>query len=601
MKKNTTFLLVFFITIGLFGQVPEGYYDSAEGKSGYELKTAVYNIIKGHNDRGYTALWTLYASSDILPKTATNSETSTNIIWDIYSNNPNGNNPYEFVLNEDKDTGSGGGSEGEYYNREHTFPKSWFSKASPMSNDGHHILPTDKKVNNARGNYPYSEVNATWTSENGSKLGASIVDGYSGTAFEPIDEYKGDVARIYFYMATRYENIIDNWENNSDNSDIVLDGSTDKVFEDWQLNVLLAWHAQDPVSDKEINRNNAVHDFQGNRNPFIDNPNWVNLIWSGEPASDFKFTSEPVTSSEAEKEYFYDIVAKDVYNSSAVVTLTGEIVPDWLTFSDISNGKARLNGTPAVSDVGQHSVKIKAVNGSTIIYQDFIITVRPITTGSAYSETFANIPDKGSSYTDFNFIGDGDFEWTVITGRTDQSIEDKSLVLSKSSGEGSLTSPTLSNGINDISFDFVNAYSGPGKVQVWIGDTMVAESDVEDKVIKTLEVLDLKIEGNYILKIVATGRTIIDNLAWTAYSDDLGISKNLLESISLYPNPTSDIININSELKLNKYEILSINGQVIKEGNILENKISVKELKSGSYFLVLKYNNDVITKGIIRK
>jgi hypothetical protein len=100
--------------------------------------------------------------------------------------------------------------------------------------------------------------------------------------FEPIDEYKGDLARTYFYMATRYENIIGGWyANASEADDILLTNNTSQVYETWFLNLLIKWHNQDPVSTKEINRNNAIYALQNNRNPFIDSPQWVRKIWSG--------------------------------------------------------------------------------------------------------------------------------------------------------------------------------------------------------------------------------------------------------------------------------------------------------------------------------
>ncbi|MCK5782709.1 MAG: endonuclease, partial [Flavobacteriales bacterium] len=140
------------------------------------------------------------------------------------------------------------------------------------------------KVNGRRGNYPYGETSsATWTSTNGSKVGSCSFNEYTGVIFEPIDEYKGDLARSYFYMATRYENLIASWESNSTTADDVLDGTSDHVFETWHLNLLLKWHKEDPVSTKEINRNDSIYYlYQHNRNPFIDHPEYAKSIW-GEP------------------------------------------------------------------------------------------------------------------------------------------------------------------------------------------------------------------------------------------------------------------------------------------------------------------------------
>ena len=259
---------------------PGDYYGPAEGKTGYELKTALHKIISSNTvDVGYKGLWEAYNTTD-------DKYGKKHIVWDIYSDIPDPNNPtvpdgkqpgeYEYVLGDDQNDGHTG-PEGTNYNREHTMPQSWFNKQYPMRSDIFQVLPTDSKVNGMRGNNPYGEVeNTTWTSVNGSKLGT---DANGHTVFEPIDEYKGDVARIYFYMATRYEDQIGSWENNTENADLVLDGSNDKVFEDWELEILKQWAESDPVSQKERDRNEDVYKIQHNRNPFVDHPEYIQSIW----------------------------------------------------------------------------------------------------------------------------------------------------------------------------------------------------------------------------------------------------------------------------------------------------------------------------------
>ncbi len=250
--------------------IPKAYYDDAKGLSGYELKTALSEIIsEGHHDQGYGALWSFMKEND-LDEYYENDGT----ILDIYSENPSQEDPYNFTAG--KETCGNYKGEGSCYNREHSFPKSWFNKAAPMVSDVHHIYPTDGKVNGMRGNYPYGEVGSSlkYESENGSLLGQAEAGlGYKGTVFEPIDEFKGDLARSYFYMATRYEDQVDDWKS------VMLDGSKDQVFEDWSLEMLLKWNEEDPVSLKEIARNNAAYDFQGNRNPFVDHPEYIEAIW----------------------------------------------------------------------------------------------------------------------------------------------------------------------------------------------------------------------------------------------------------------------------------------------------------------------------------
>ena len=252
------------------------YYDTITTQTGYALKTALYNLINNQTPQGYGALWTFYQNYSL----DTYFENDGSIL-DIYSEKPTGADSYNYTKVTDQ-CGTYK-SEGGCYNREHSFPRSWFGGANePMNSDVHFIFATDGYVNSKRSSFPYGEVaSATFTSSNGSKLGSAVTSlGYNGTVFEPIDEFKGDLARAYFYVATRYENVIGSWQNNTTYSDAVLDGTSGHVFEQWQLNMLLRWSANDPVSQKEIDRNNNAFIHQGNRNPFIDHPEYIDTIWT---------------------------------------------------------------------------------------------------------------------------------------------------------------------------------------------------------------------------------------------------------------------------------------------------------------------------------
>ena len=251
------------------------YYASAADLTGLELKTALYNIIKDHTTKTYSNLWD-FMSTNSLDVYYENDGT----ILDMYSENPSSSDTYNYTPVTDQCGNYSG--EGSCYNREHSFPKSWFDDQYPMYTDIHHLFATDGYVNGKRSNYPYGVVGtSTFVSDNGSKVGSASSDlGYSGTVFEPIDEFKGDFARAYFYMATRYEDIISTWEVNSDSAAAVLDSSSDYVFEEWVITMLKTWNENDPVSQKELDRNEAAYEFQGNRNPFIDHPEYVNEIWA---------------------------------------------------------------------------------------------------------------------------------------------------------------------------------------------------------------------------------------------------------------------------------------------------------------------------------
>lgn len=251
---------------------PGNYYSKCENLSGKSLLEALFNTMSSHTNVGYDGLWDVYETSDIYP--------SDGKVWDMYSTkhwtvNQNQCGNYSVV--------------GDCYNREHSFPKSWFSKGSPMVSDAYHIYPTDGKVNGQRSNFPYGECanGTTLPSHDGiralGKLGSCTFAGYTGTVFEPDDQYKGDFARSYFYMAAAYYDKIKGWSSE------MLNGTQYPAFSTWALNLLLKWHRQDPVSSKEISRNDAVYAYQHNRNPFIDHPEMVEYIW-GDKQSE-KWTS----------------------------------------------------------------------------------------------------------------------------------------------------------------------------------------------------------------------------------------------------------------------------------------------------------------------
>jgi endonuclease I len=257
--------------------IPTSYYSTVNTQRGATLKTVLYNKILGHTTLSYTpGVWNAYSTTDVQPNGK---------VWDVYSTRFDQASPYEYTMVTNQ---CGSYSvEGNCYNREHSFPQSWFGSASPMVSDVHHVFASDGKVNGERGNFPYGNVTTiNYTSLYGGKRGTSTLNyGYVGTVFEPIDEYKGDFARGYFYMATRYENLIASWVSNTGATD-VLNGTSFPCFLPWQLSLLQEWNNLDPVSDKEMKRNNAIFALQNNRNPFIDSPQFVQRIWGGSVPSE---------------------------------------------------------------------------------------------------------------------------------------------------------------------------------------------------------------------------------------------------------------------------------------------------------------------------
>jgi endonuclease I len=272
--------------------LPPGYYDIANGKTCADLKTAL-KIRTGTNvnnqtvtSRTYGDLWGQFLISDVKPREVGSG--SATVIWDIYSDNPNGPDPYNFtpgpVANGgQQDNGSPANSEGILYNREHTVPLSWFSGNTGTpgpATDYYHIFPTDKWVNALRDSYIYGEVsNPITTTLNGSKLGPNSFAGLTGTAFEPIDEYKGDIARAFLYFVTRYQDDMPNFSGGTFGAQAFEQNTFPSVDINY-LRLMLKWHHQDPVSQKERDRNEAGFLYQGNRNPFVDRPEFVDQIWN---------------------------------------------------------------------------------------------------------------------------------------------------------------------------------------------------------------------------------------------------------------------------------------------------------------------------------
>ena len=245
--------------------VPDCPYEALEGLSSKELRESLHEEIKDHTVLTYKQIRGDQAQVDVHENGK---------IWDMYS-------AYEFNLSDychDIDVIAG-----ECYNREHILPKSWwgYSEANeandPMYTDLHHVISTDAVANDTRSNYIYDEVkNATWTNNLGSKLGTSM-NWYNQTAFEPVDEYKGDIARVYFYMLTCYMD--QNFAVNAKGKKYFSYTNGVCEFQPQALALMLKWHRQDPVSEKEVVRNAKVADLQGNVNPFVVEPNLVEYIW----------------------------------------------------------------------------------------------------------------------------------------------------------------------------------------------------------------------------------------------------------------------------------------------------------------------------------
>lgn len=253
-------LLAFAAGMTLQAKAPNGYYTGISGLTDSALKTKLHEIIKNNSTNSYTGLFKQsFCYTDVRDD---------GTWWDMYSNIS------RYVRN---------GWSG--MNREHSFPKSWWGgDENPAYTDLNHLYPSDGDANLAKNNYPLGEVK-TATFDNGLVKVGNPVAGQGGGnryVFEPADEYKGDFARTYFYMVTRYQDLT--WKYT-----YMAQNGAYPSLQGWAVELLLKWHRQDPVSDKETARNDEVYRLQYNRNPFIDYPNLVEYIWGtmkGKPFTD---------------------------------------------------------------------------------------------------------------------------------------------------------------------------------------------------------------------------------------------------------------------------------------------------------------------------
>ena len=279
------------------------YYESIDGTSGKDLMDAIQRVAKqGYraDDFRYDSVWLAFKHTDLRPDS---------YIWEIYSD-------CEFIYEKDRTSNTTQTGECKGYNREHAMCQSWFgttslagqemssSKKNSPGSDIFHIYPASYGMNSRRGNRPYGEVlTAANVSGNGTKYGTpvqtisvtnSVAGAYvegsitlSTNVLEPADEYKGDIARSYFGTMVKWAG---EWTfNRNENGQVIFDATIDADthyasennfgLTPYGLALLLKWHRQDPVSQKEVDRNNGIQLTQGNRNPFIDYPYLAEYIW----------------------------------------------------------------------------------------------------------------------------------------------------------------------------------------------------------------------------------------------------------------------------------------------------------------------------------
>ncbi len=264
---------IFLLLLVVCATAQKEYYTSVDGvKGGAALKTALHELIKNHKKISYGSgedkTWGAFYTTDAVV------ENGKRRVLDMYSP-------------EKRYFGSKGSAIGGM-NIEHSVAKSWWGgNQNNAYCDLHHLNPSDANANSAKSNYPLAEIQGNPTWENGvTFIGNATINGKSEKVFEPCDEYKGDFARTYMYMFTCYQDLTwkYTWMNYEKNAYPTL--------KPWAVDLLLKWHEQDPVSEKEVNRNNAVYSVQGNRNPFIDYPQLADYVWGDSINYVFHLTGE---------------------------------------------------------------------------------------------------------------------------------------------------------------------------------------------------------------------------------------------------------------------------------------------------------------------
>ncbi len=429
----------------------EQYYSNAEGKSGGILKATLHNIISVQTKvLSYSEVWEALKTTDEDP------DDTNNVIllytgWSYPKNN------------------NGGGT--TEWNREHTWAKSMgdFGTAAGPGTDIHHLRPTDVSVNSKRGNLYFDNGGTEYT--DGSRYNGG--DGVTGCLFdsdswEPRDEVKGDVARMLFYMAVRYES--------GDMVDLELAEYSSSSGLHGKLSTLLAWHEQDPVSQWELDRNEKIYTIQGNRNPFINHPEYADLIWgeNGNSSEKTEIFSEDFENGSLNQMTFYNVTGTSQtweyssYNSNYFAKMSGYDNgyfenEDWL----INQSSIDLSGYTEISL--SFSTMMKVYDGETtlkvLISKDYDGSSNP------NNYTWTNITSEASfSSGNYALVTSGDID---LTNWTNQSIFVAFLFNSSSSGSNTweiddilIDGKAITSSIEQLDTNYIKIYPNPASKSI---------------------------------------------------------------------------------------------------------------------------------------
>jgi len=589
-----------------YAQAPAGYYSGTEGLSGYALKSKLHDIISKNYNWHYDDLKTLYGQTDI-DKYYDYDASNTTYLLDIYSNNPTGTTAYHYTLSN---IISSANAEGLGWNREHMMPQSSFNSAYPMYSDLFFVVPTDARINQLRSNFPYGKAGSTvyYNFTNGSKQASNGTPGaiYTGRVYEPIDEFKGDVARSLLYFVVRYEGKLGGF-NYSTNADPTkdqnpLNGTEEKAYDDWYIAMLLNWHQQDPVSAREITRNNSVYSIQKNRNPFIDHPEWVNLIWNQTPDNIPPSTPSQL-SMERNSAYFVnlkwqaspesDVLGYRIYQDNVLIgtSKTNSFSADHLTPNTTYNFTVKAYDTSYLESAQSNTMNVTTLE-SDIFAKDLQIVKYLEGTGNNKAFEIANrtghkvnlngyklyIQYKGTVY----YFGEP-FE---LEGEIENN---QSFVAINPNANFSC--------FNNLNAKFVTAAPSLTFTGGQYVDLSYKSSTVDAVGVKGQD-NDNGNKSLYRKREITNPTATFDINEWTSYASDycqglgvLGINDITDRTLdfNIYPNPVVHQLYVNGEIsKAKSAKIYDLSGKLIKEINnpfVNQKSIDVQSLLPNTYIL----------------
>ncbi len=611
MKK--LLLPIILISSYFTAQAPAGYYDGTTGLSGYALKSKLHDIISTKNiNWNYGDLPNYYNQTD-LDKYYDHGPSNTTILLDIYSEKPLEADAYEYTA---ADLISTSNAEGLGYNREHAVPQSTFNSNYPMYSDLHFVIPTDARINQLRNNYPYGIGNSTvhYTFTNTSRIANSAIPNYVYTnrVYEPIDEFKGDIARMLLYFAVRYENKLPSFNHSTNTNPALdrsaLDGTAERAFEPAYIAMLLQWHNQDPVSPRETDRNNAVYAIQNNRNPFIDNPQWVNAIWTQTP--DAVAPESPLNLTSTQSGAYYtnlswspststDVLGYNIYQNGVLVNTTKStsIIIDHLTPSTSYSFtvKAYDQGYLQSVDSNTATVNTLASDGNS---KDLFIVKYIEGTGSNKALEIVNktghevdlnnytirVQYYNSTYNSYYYGNSYELEGKIPNNESFVVLNPKSTLSCYTNNEAKFL--TAGDALTYSGTQYVDlAYKSSTVDAIGAKATSNTNGDI----------------SLYRKNTVSQPNTTFTSSEWDSYginycqnlgvlsTSDIAVAKN--DEVKIYPNPVNENIFVSGKVEnIKNAQVLDFSGKVIYSENLpFKNKknISVQSLSTGSYLLKL--------------